>query len=177
LSNDRPQSLCQASFSSTEELSQGGGHLASQPSSWLGRGGQLHRPLGEGMTQNKSQERTPRQEGQSLPGPTGQRPLSGSRARSSGRPHPPQSSKGTGGKRTLSPLNPPKLRGQRPGWLWIHLLGVAQGLGVQKRPEFLAGLKKTPRREGGKGEALGGFARHILYTESDLLNNKFLKMN
>lgn len=53
----------------------------------------------------------------------------------------------------------------------MYLLGVARRSGVQKRPEFLAGLKKTPRREGGKGEALGGFAKHILYTNSDLRIN------
>jgi hypothetical protein len=41
----------------------------------------------------------------------------------------------------------------------------------------LTGLEKTPRRAHGKGEALGGFAKHILYTKLDLLSSKFLKMN
>lgn len=54
----------------------------------------------------------------------------------------------------------PKVGGQGPD---IHLLGFAQGSGVPKRPELLAGLKKTPKREGGPGEALGGFDRHTVH--------------
>lgn len=92
-----PNLCTRPSFSSTEELSPGGALLASQPNSGLGRDGQLHRPLGEWMTQSKSKERTSNRVRQLLPGPTGQRPLSGSRARSSsGQPHLPQSGKSTG---------------------------------------------------------------------------------
>lgn len=46
--------------------------------------------------------------------------------------------------------------------------GFPQGSSVRKSPEFLKGLKKKPKERTWE-EALGGSARHILYTKLDSL--------